>query len=86
MLSSLTNPLNVTLLTTQILISPAIWNGPDGLRAGLRTFGAFQAATLMKIEGKDQTIGVEEWINAVVRGANNNGIGYLEERGGICIV
>lgn len=73
-LSTLTNPLNVTLLTTQILISPAIWNGPDGLRAGLRTFGAFQAAMLGKIEGRDQTIGTEEWINAVVRGANNNGM------------
>lgn len=75
-LATLTNPLNVSLLSTQILISPAIWENFDGLKAGLRVFGVFQSATLGKIENQDSIsiLSVEEWINAIVRGANNNGI------------
>ena len=72
-LATLTNPLNVSLLSTQILISPAIWNGPDPLRASLRTLGVFQNATLGKIESPGVVLGVEEWLNALVRGANQNG-------------
>lgn len=74
-LATLTNPLNVSLLSTQILISPAIWENFDGLKAGLRVFGVFQSATLGKIENQDSIsiLSVEEWINALVRGANNNG-------------
>ncbi|KAL7271475.1 hypothetical protein RUND412_005759 [Rhizina undulata] len=71
-LATLTNPLNVSLLSTQVLISPAIWETFDGLRASLRTFGVFQSATLGKIESHDSILGVEQWINALVRGANNN--------------
>ncbi|KAI5780168.1 hypothetical protein DFH27DRAFT_643218 [Peziza echinospora] len=75
-LTTLTNPLNVTLLTTQILTAPAIWSTPDSLRASLRVFGTFQSATLGKMEmevaGKAGAIGVQEWIGVVVRGANHN--------------
>ncbi|KAF8475974.1 hypothetical protein BDZ91DRAFT_648834 [Kalaharituber pfeilii] len=75
-LTTLTNPLNVTLLTTQILTAPAIWSSPDGLRSSLRVFGTFQSATLGKMElevqGKAGAIGVQEWIGVVVRGANHN--------------
>lgn len=75
-LTILTNPLNVTLLSTQILISPAIWNSPDPLRASLRVFGTFQSATLGKMElevrGEAGAMGVQEWIGAVVKGANRN--------------
>ncbi|KAH8153063.1 uncharacterized protein LAJ45_02650 [Morchella importuna] len=69
-LATLTNPLNVSLLSTQILISPAIWENFDGLKAGLRVFGVFQSATLGKIENQDSIsiLSVEEWINAIVRG------------------
>ena len=79
-LATLTNPLNVSLLSTQILISPAIWEENfDGLKAGLRVFGVFQSATVGKFETHRSILSVEEWINALVRGANNNGI-YLLER------
>ncbi|TGZ83164.1 hypothetical protein EX30DRAFT_329197 [Ascodesmis nigricans] len=71
-LATLTNPLNVSLLSTQILTAPAIWENPDGLRASLRTFGVFQSATLGKIETPGVILGVEDWMNAVVRGANRN--------------
>jgi len=72
-LATLTNPLNVSLLSTQILVSPAIWQSPDGLRAALRTFGVFQSAVLGKIETPGVILGVEDWLNALVRGANQNG-------------
>ncbi|KAA8908351.1 hypothetical protein FN846DRAFT_945599 [Sphaerosporella brunnea] len=71
-LATLTNPLNVSLLSTQILVSPAIWQTPDGLRAALRTFGVFQSAVLGKIESPGVILGVEDWLNALVRGANQN--------------
>jgi len=79
-LATLTNPLNVSLLSTQILISPAIWEENfDGLKAGLRVFGVFQSATVGKFETQGSILSVEEWINALVRGANNNGImGFRE--------
>jgi hypothetical protein len=73
-LATLTNPLNVSLLSTQILVSPAIWQSPDGLRAALRTFGVFQSAVLGKIESPGVILGVEDWLNALVRGANQNGL------------
>ncbi|RPA87815.1 hypothetical protein BJ508DRAFT_372057, partial [Ascobolus immersus RN42] len=77
-LASLTNPLNVTLLTTQILTAPAIWDQPDGLKASLGVYGVFVSATLGKIEGfADEVLTGEEWITAVVRGANNNGHGGI---------
>lgn len=75
-LTTLTNPLNVTLLTTQILTSPAIWTSPDPVRAALRVFGTFQSATLGKMElevrGEAGAMGLQEWIGAVVKGANRN--------------
>jgi hypothetical protein len=73
-LATLTNPLNVSLLSTQILVSPAIWQNSDGLRSALRTFGAFQSATLGKIESPGVVLRFEDWLNALVRGANQNGI------------
>ncbi|EON68328.1 hypothetical protein W97_07586 [Coniosporium apollinis CBS 100218] len=46
LLTTLTNPLNVTLLTTQLLTAPAIWDRPDGLRTCLRFMGVFHSAGL----------------------------------------
>ncbi|KAF8245069.1 hypothetical protein K440DRAFT_663059 [Wilcoxina mikolae CBS 423.85] len=71
-LATLTNPLNVSLLTTQILVSPAIWHCQDGMLAALRIFGVFQSATLGKIESPGLILGVEDWLNALVKGANQN--------------
>ncbi|KAF8455413.1 hypothetical protein BGX38DRAFT_1168767 [Terfezia claveryi] len=75
-LTTLTNPLNVTLLTTQILTAPAVWTSPDPLHASLQVFGTFQSATLGKMElevrGEAGAMGVQEWITAVVKGANRN--------------
>jgi len=72
-LANLTNPLNVSLLSTQILMSPAIWHCQDGLQSAQRTLGVFRSATLGKIECPGLSLGVEDWLNALIRGANQNG-------------
>ncbi|KAH9827682.1 Peroxisomal membrane protein Pex17 [Teratosphaeria destructans] len=44
LLTTLNNPLNVTLLTTQLLIAPAIWGRPEGLRTCMRCLSVFHSA------------------------------------------
>lgn len=44
LLTSLNNPLNVTLLTSQLLSAPAIWTRPEGLRSCMRMISVFHAA------------------------------------------
>lgn len=38
------NPLNLTLLTSQVLTAPAIWSDEDGLKSCVRCLGVFQQA------------------------------------------
>jgi hypothetical protein len=44
LLTTLNNPLNVTLLTSQILSAPAIWAVPEGLQTCMRCMGVFHSA------------------------------------------
>ncbi|KAF2164581.1 hypothetical protein M409DRAFT_24977 [Zasmidium cellare ATCC 36951] len=44
LLTTLNNPLNVTLLTSQILSAPAIWVRPEGLRTCMRCLSVFHQA------------------------------------------
>ncbi|EGP89205.1 uncharacterized protein MYCGRDRAFT_39123 [Zymoseptoria tritici IPO323] len=44
LLTTLNNPLNVTLLTSQILSAPAIWSRPSGLQTCMRTLSVFHSA------------------------------------------
>ncbi|KAF1983092.1 putative peroxisomal membrane protein Pex17 [Aulographum hederae CBS 113979] len=46
LLTTLTNPLNVTLLTVQLLTAPALWDRPDGLRTCLSFLSVFHSASL----------------------------------------
>jgi hypothetical protein len=50
LLTTLTNPLNTTLLASQLLTAPAIWAKPDGLHTCARVMGVFHSAaiTLLK--------------------------------------
>ncbi|KAK8159175.1 hypothetical protein IWX90DRAFT_389638 [Phyllosticta citrichinensis] len=45
LLTTLTNPLNIQLLTGQLLFAPAIWERPDGLRTCQRFMSLFHSAT-----------------------------------------
>lgn len=44
LLTTLNNPLNVTLLTSQLLSAPALWAYPEGLRTCMRMISVFHSA------------------------------------------
>jgi hypothetical protein len=44
--TTLTNPLNLTLLLSHFLAAPAIWRHPGGLRTSLRVLSIFNAAAI----------------------------------------
>lgn len=46
LLTTLTNPLNISLLTSHLLTAPAIWNNVDGLRICLRIISVFNTAAI----------------------------------------
>ncbi|ESZ92654.1 hypothetical protein SBOR_6959 [Sclerotinia borealis F-4128] len=46
LLTTLTNPLNISLLTSHLLTAPAIWNNADGLRICLRIISVFNTAAI----------------------------------------
>ena len=78
LLTALHNPLNLSLLTSQLLSAPAIWTRPDGLRTCLRVFGTFHSASIASLEpdGSQQpsssaaVLGQDEWVKAIVHGAD----------------
>ncbi|KAK0780016.1 hypothetical protein LTR91_020690 [Friedmanniomyces endolithicus] len=53
LLTTLNNPLNLTLLTSQLLFAPAIWARPDGLRTCVRCLGAFHSAAQALLRHED---------------------------------
>ncbi|KAK1497616.1 peroxin 8 [Colletotrichum cuscutae] len=46
LLTSLSNPLNLGVLTSQLLIAPAIWHRRDGLRTSLRIISIYNSAAI----------------------------------------
>ncbi|KAE9975101.1 hypothetical protein EG328_003456 [Venturia inaequalis] len=54
LLATLHNPLNITLLTAQLLIAPAIWERPEGVRTCLSMMGVFHSATLAIVKKEDE--------------------------------
>lgn len=46
LLTTLTNPLNTTLLASQLLTAPAVWERPDGLRTCMSVMGVFHSAAV----------------------------------------
>ncbi|RKF58105.1 Peroxisomal membrane protein PEX17 [Golovinomyces cichoracearum] len=87
LLTSLTNPLNVTLLTSHLLIAPAIWNRPNGIATSYRIISLFNnaAISIRKDEPLSHSninetlrlnrVGIEsnEWVKAVVKGLDERG-------------
>ena len=78
----LSNPLNVTLLTAQILSAPAIWHNPSGLRTPFRILGIFNTASIRILEQETppsvqgshlarEGLAKEDWVKAVVKGADD---------------
>ncbi|KAK3082321.1 hypothetical protein LTS18_004233 [Coniosporium uncinatum] len=54
LLTSLSNPLNITLLTRELLLAPALWDRPDGLRTCLRFMGVFHSASVTVINRENE--------------------------------
>ncbi|KAF7944067.1 hypothetical protein EAE96_010477 [Botrytis aclada] len=58
LLTTLTNPLNISLLTSHLLTAPAIWNNTDGLRICLRIISVFNTAAITvcknEVEGRNE--------------------------------
>lgn len=82
LLTLLLNPLNVTLLTSQLLSAPSIWQRPDGLRTTIGILSIFNSAAIHLVQSEDspeanrpnlarQGLGREEWAVAVVKGADD---------------
>ncbi|KAI9885521.1 MAG: hypothetical protein M1823_002703 [Watsoniomyces obsoletus] len=77
LLLSLSNPLNVTLLTSQLLSAPAIWERHDGLKTCLQVLRCFHTASSAlaqpgQLEGLviGRRLSTEDWIKAIIRGAD----------------
>jgi hypothetical protein len=87
LLTTLSNPLNLTLLTSQLLIAPAIWNRVDGLQTSLRIISIYNTAAITvhkhQLEGGSNKpfdayqprlgggIRCDEWATVVIKGLDN---------------
>ncbi|RXG47504.1 hypothetical protein VDGE_06440 [Verticillium dahliae] len=82
LLTTLSNPLNLGVLTSQLLIAPAIWHRRDGLRTSLRIISIYNTAALRvrdheldptTHQGQRQSGGLtsEVWARAVAKGADD---------------
>lgn len=84
LLSQLSNPLNLGVLTSQLLTAPAIWERHDGLRTSVRIISIYNSAAIRvceqealndknKLEGRPLEGGAikcDAWTRAVVKGAD----------------
>ncbi len=86
LLTTLSNPLNVHLLTSQLLRSPAVWSGAsEDAGLWLKTISVFNSASITvrkQNEGNDSSLlgyprpggglKVDEWVIAVVKGCDEH--------------
>ncbi|OJD18377.1 hypothetical protein AJ78_01621 [Emergomyces pasteurianus Ep9510] len=82
LLSLLSNPLNVTLLSSQLLHSPALWSGEVDIGTCRRILSVFNTAAISVVSNESQQgppspniqrrgLEREEWVKAVVQGADD---------------
>ncbi|KAH7328614.1 peroxisomal membrane protein Pex17 [Stachybotrys elegans] len=83
LLTQLANPLNLGVLTSQLLASPALWQRPDGLRTALRVVGIYSTASRRVHDNELENRGnraaprqgggvrCDDWARAVVQGADD---------------
>ncbi|KAK4123965.1 hypothetical protein N657DRAFT_572778 [Parathielavia appendiculata] len=85
LLTNLSNPLNVSLLTSQLLIAPAIWGRRDGMRTCYRIISIFNTAAIHvrrneieNVKNKASShqrigggLGSDAWATAVLKGADD---------------
>lgn len=83
LLAQLSNPLNLGVLTSQLLTARAIWQRPEGLQTSVRVISIYHTAAtrVHEHETAEPTIGnppreggglqCDEWTRAVVKGADD---------------
>jgi hypothetical protein len=81
LLLSLTNPLNITLITSQLLSAPSLWTGTLDLGSCRRIFSVFYTAALQLSDPAASSLETsyrplpslekEKWATAVVKGADD---------------
>ncbi|PGH23657.1 hypothetical protein AJ80_02263 [Polytolypa hystricis UAMH7299] len=82
LLSILTNPRNVTLLSSQLLCSPALWDAEPDLQTCRRIISVFNTAAITFVQNElsdnpslpniqRRRIDREDWVRAVVNGADD---------------
>lgn len=81
-LSMLGNPLNLSLLASQLLSAPALWNHPVDLHACRKILSVFNTAAIAILQndttdepriqyGRNRRIEREAWVKAVAEGADD---------------
>ncbi|RAH70438.1 putative peroxisomal membrane protein Pex17 [Aspergillus aculeatinus CBS 121060] len=76
------NPLNITLLASNLLAAPALWHGPVDLLACRKILSVFNTAAIALLQNeesedirvsymKPRKIEREDWVKAVVNGADD---------------
>lgn len=83
LLTELSNPLNLGVLTSQLLTAPAIWQQPGGVRVSMRVMSIYNTAaarvhdheiawsTRKEPHHEGGGIRCEEWTRAVAKGADD---------------
>lgn len=82
LLAQLSNPLNLGVLTSQLLTAPAIWHRQDGPRTAIRVIGIYHTAAVRVHDNAVENahrrgpreggaLGCDEWTRAVVKGADD---------------
>lgn len=82
LLTELTNPLNLGLLTSQLLTAPAVWLQPGGIRTSVRVISIYNTAAARihnyEVASRDRNephegsgLSCEEWTRSVVKGADD---------------
>ncbi|KAK2608792.1 hypothetical protein QQS21_002649 [Conoideocrella luteorostrata] len=82
LLTQLSNPLNLGVLTSQLLTAPAIWHRQDGPRTALRIISVYNTAAVRVRDNEVEAakrrgpvdgggLRCEEWTRAVVKGADD---------------
>ena len=79
LLSSLSNPLNLAVLTSELLLAPAIWHRRDGLITSYRIISVYHTAA-RHVRNPPETplpgnreagrLDVDTWVKGVVKGAD----------------
>lgn len=84
LLTTLSNPLNISLLTSQLLTSPAIWEGPVQLDDCLKVISIFNSAAIKVLKQNEENdsallgyprqgggLKPDDWATTVVKGADD---------------